>query len=183
MPASVHVPCSGHRWQQQMMDESPPLRHSSACGTAKFKTEPRLPRTRWAHLCLRTRRPRHKLGNFAQVDATSQIHLARMDAQNLKASILIGRWKLDLCVPATKTRSKAMRTTHSKRRINRGVRARAKWPRAWQRGKGQSVGGSKCMGQGRHMVVPARENEGLPCGQCARAVAGPSPGCRCGSSP
>jgi len=24
MPASVHVPCSGHRWQQQMMDESPP---------------------------------------------------------------------------------------------------------------------------------------------------------------
>eukprot|EP00050_Salpingoeca_kvevrii_P006166 m.287788 g.287788 ORF g.287788 m.287788 type:complete len:445 (-) comp11847_c0_seq1:145-1479(-) len=45
----------------------------------------------------------HCLGNLAQVDPASQVHLARVNAQNLETSILIWGRKLDFAVNATRT--------------------------------------------------------------------------------
>jgi len=42
---------------------------------------------KYTDLDLGTRRPRHHLSNLAQVNATRQIHLARMNLQNVKTSL------------------------------------------------------------------------------------------------
>merc|ERR1712139_556587 len=40
----------------------------------------------------------HELGNLTKVDAARQVHLARMDLQNLKPRVLVGCWELNLAV-------------------------------------------------------------------------------------